>query len=48
MCANITVNMPKSNPAATHVEENNRNKLTPVIASGLTIVKLEANNTDLL
>jgi hypothetical protein len=40
--------MPKSNPAAIQVDENNKNKLTPVIASGLTIVKLDANNTDLL
>jgi hypothetical protein len=33
---------------ATQVAENNKNRLTPVIASGLTIVKFEANRTDLV
>jgi hypothetical protein len=38
MWARTTVKNPKLNPIATHVDENNRAKLIPVIASGLTIV----------
>jgi hypothetical protein len=38
MWAKITVKNPKLNPNATQVEENNKAKLIPVIASGFTIV----------
>jgi hypothetical protein len=38
MCAKITVKNPKLNPSATQVDENNKAKLIPVMASGFTIV----------
>jgi hypothetical protein len=40
ICESKTVKNPKLNPSETHVEENNINKLTPVIISGLKIEKL--------